>query len=1058
MSTQQTSTGKSLPAFAPLNNQNSEKLPAQFVLKLSQPMPLSISSINQLIELAERMGEPSSIKEYFTSLTSSRESLINLVARQPIDSTKGVALGSRFDNSSSMNGDSSESKKQIYSIQLKGEIHTYQIVNTYLDKQEGVFVEKIPFTHPTSIPSILMILRQQALFNCIMGSCTRPNKSKQNGTNSSNSECSDENAEMFEVAPVNLASICVSFEHPSKESLATLEIDLRDINEPKCQLHARDVESLCSNSFASKIIQKCWSVPITLRCVLRKCNETRRALLEEANKKREKELEDLLKANNSSQPESSFQPKLQNQDTLSTRLTKQSTMSMNDHEMQSQNQQNSSKFVSNKRNFSQTSSNLGESPNKSMKVDGVQDNKSNFLKRFSCQPRVNANSPLCPTPNLTRVINKLNNKEAQRKASMTKQSNTILMSMLSDVPSSGSGPSASSSSLSSSPTTGPKAVKRSRSGNVTKKISISSSSQINSEVIKVPEASTQAPQVKVESPNKLGSNNLKAKHPRPTFDQFAIKQGSSGLKLTVKKTKLSGHASISTSSSASPSTSTLSSSQASANPVPSPAVSTQSQHNNMLPSVASSSSTASNTSCSSNAVTSAPATLLSSSSGPTNSSVTPSSQTSEASKIFSTTATSGIKYKIPKISKTQVTSQSSGQASSSDTNPSSVSNNEHSNNNGTANHDDNDPSSSVSSTNAASSTTSKSSNTTPFVRNNQQRNSVTSSTHPYGRANINPLSFTTNKASSSTTVNNRISSSNNNLNNNNSGISYQLNRPEYHISLPNQQQQQSMPQVRAVMNSSVLPASTISYSLMPVAGSSATMQPASTANPIQYVPTLVSQTSFSNIPVATGSAALVPTQSGPTPLVPTMAAAMTAAIVSPSLVTAPVSTNYTPMIGKTTQQPLTDSSSANNCDTSSRPIGSVASQMNVSSSSDLSASKEAATLSTPSSPTDCNQVDSLPPPPLIPIDSLEEKTKSNDIESPSSEQADDGASDRLSIVDTNENNLADSNSVSASTPRPSDVESPRIVDLANDVSQDKNVASSSNTRNGIEQRDAIRLD
>ena len=56
--------------------------------------------------------------------------------------------------------------------------------------------------------------------------------------------------------------------------------------------------------------------------------------------------------------------------------------------------------------------------------------------RFSCQPRVNANSPLYPASDPSRVINKLNNEEAQRKASMTKQSNIILMSMLSDAPAS----------------------------------------------------------------------------------------------------------------------------------------------------------------------------------------------------------------------------------------------------------------------------------------------------------------------------------------------------------------------------------------------------------------------------------------------------------------------------------------------------------------------------------------------------------------------------------------------------------------------------------------------
>lgn len=45
---------------------------------------------------------------------------------------------------------------------------------------EGALVSSIPFTHPTHVPNILMVLREQALFNTIISSCVRPNSRQGN--------------------------------------------------------------------------------------------------------------------------------------------------------------------------------------------------------------------------------------------------------------------------------------------------------------------------------------------------------------------------------------------------------------------------------------------------------------------------------------------------------------------------------------------------------------------------------------------------------------------------------------------------------------------------------------------------------------------------------------------------------------------------------------------------------------------------------------------------------------------------------------------------------------
>lgn len=46
----------------------------------------------------------------------------------------------------------------------------------------AIMLQNIPFTHPTHVPQILSLLRQQALFNCLVESCVRP-ASKQGNEN-----------------------------------------------------------------------------------------------------------------------------------------------------------------------------------------------------------------------------------------------------------------------------------------------------------------------------------------------------------------------------------------------------------------------------------------------------------------------------------------------------------------------------------------------------------------------------------------------------------------------------------------------------------------------------------------------------------------------------------------------------------------------------------------------------------------------------------------------------------------------------------------------------------
>ncbi|XP_059085634.1 mediator of RNA polymerase II transcription subunit 1-like [Tigriopus californicus] len=123
---------------------------------------------------------------------------------------------------------------------------------------QGVMVSTIPFTHPNSVPSIIGHLRQQALFNTLIESCARVNSIQDL-----------EKSVMFEVSCTDLTHIAITFEHPSDESMATVELDLTHVNQIACQVYTSSAVPVCPEDLANKVIQKCMSIPITMRSLIR---------------------------------------------------------------------------------------------------------------------------------------------------------------------------------------------------------------------------------------------------------------------------------------------------------------------------------------------------------------------------------------------------------------------------------------------------------------------------------------------------------------------------------------------------------------------------------------------------------------------------------------------------------------------------------------------------------------------------------------------------------------------------------------------------------------------
>lgn len=1037
-----TQHNSSLPAYAPFNSQNSEKLPAQFVLKLSQPFPILSTSIQQMIH---EMNEPTTIKDFLsTVMSNSKESIVSLIARQELDLNKGPFCRS-VDTFKVTDSDLCDLKKHVYSIKLLDESHTYHILDNYLEgpesnKHYGVYLNKIPFTHPTSIPIILRVLRQQALFNFVIGSCIRRNKL------CGNSHPADENqskvsleANIFDVIPVSLNNLCVSFEHPSKESLATVEIDFRDLS---CQLYALDKESVCSDEYATKVLQKCWSIPITLRSVLKKCNERRLALLEDSNRRRERELQELLTNNSSTQPELQFKSHLKD-NMLQSKFNNLSEKS-NSRDLNS-----IAEFLSSKINNASTSDN-------SEQVNATADNasnRSNLLKKFSCKPKVKQSastknqsggnkilslmlkrqnsSPSIEDPNLkgpttkkARTKNPPGIDSAGLKGTTTSLTTTKLIS--SEVAnqlnarmtsikqtkqgSAGNNPNISLS-LIRSPSKTQSAIPSSSNAPLAVGLSLTSNSATSSSKQFDPSllnSSNSVNNIKTKSngPNSTIMNNLSAMgKPRKSsigavLDKLVggvtpeqqsnllanhllmdgeatgkILEGSKlgqagnkfksrqpGDQFAIKQSSLGGGLKLTV-------TKTKPSSNASASGSASAATLTQNATASaQSPSISSSAST-------------------SSSSSTTTSNSGSNSAKSDANKILEMGSSAPIRYTIPKISKAQQASQSSaGQANSTE--------NSNSNDSNSQGDDSSNPSSSGNLSSMPSSTTAnKRTTSNPFNRtNSSNRNPVSSSTHPPIRTTSNPLAVANNRPSSTSNneshLLNRISSTNQQANVQRQHLSNrtlnltpqmpQMHQPIQQQVSNQQQQQQQMQVLQRLMNPNIL----TPHQSLP--GQSALSQ---------------SQSMFS-MPMSLQPGSF-----------PSKADLNLIAASQVALLNQQQQLQQLQMQQQQQQsQPLL-----------SRPLQQQ--QSRVSSSSDEAdpalpgqISQSALPSSTPSSPTECGQAETVEPPPLIPIDSLDEAQPASPDNEP------DDSSDRLSIVDMNDN-VADSASL-VGTPKPSSVSSP----------------------------------
>uniref|UniRef100_A0A8C9UKM8 Mediator of RNA polymerase II transcription subunit 1 n=1 Tax=Spermophilus dauricus TaxID=99837 RepID=A0A8C9UKM8_SPEDA len=229
------------PSFSSITSANSVDLPACFFLKFPQPIPVSRTFVQKLqnctgIPLFETQPTYVPLYELITQFELSKDP-------DPIPLNHNM---------------------RFYAA-LPGQQHCY-----FLNKDaplpdgrslQGTLVNKITFQHPGRVPLILNIIRHQVAYNTLIGSCVKRTILKEDSPG----------LLQFEVCPLSESRFSVSFQHPVNDSLVCVVMDVQDSTRVSCKLYKGLSDALiCTDDFIAKVVQRCMSIPVTMRAIRRK--------------------------------------------------------------------------------------------------------------------------------------------------------------------------------------------------------------------------------------------------------------------------------------------------------------------------------------------------------------------------------------------------------------------------------------------------------------------------------------------------------------------------------------------------------------------------------------------------------------------------------------------------------------------------------------------------------------------------------------------------------------------------------------------------------------------
>ncbi|PNJ66546.1 MED1 isoform 2 [Pongo abelii] len=229
------------PSFSSITSANSVDLPACFFLKFPQPIPVSRAFVQKLqnctgIPLFETQPTYAPLYELITQFELSKDP-------DPIPLNHNM---------------------RFYAA-LPGQQHCY-----FLNKDaplpdgrslQGTLISKITFQHPGRVPLILNLIRHQVAYNTLIGSCVKRTILKEDSPG----------LLQFEVCPLSESRFSVSFQHPVNDSLVCVVMDVQDSTHVSCKLYKGLSDALiCTDDFIAKVVQRCMSIPVTMRAIRRK--------------------------------------------------------------------------------------------------------------------------------------------------------------------------------------------------------------------------------------------------------------------------------------------------------------------------------------------------------------------------------------------------------------------------------------------------------------------------------------------------------------------------------------------------------------------------------------------------------------------------------------------------------------------------------------------------------------------------------------------------------------------------------------------------------------------
>ncbi|KAM6295523.1 LOW QUALITY PROTEIN: mediator of RNA polymerase II transcription subunit 1 [Aegotheles albertisi] len=232
---------KGTPSFSSITSANSVDLPACFFLKFPRPIPVSRAFIQKLqgctgIPLFDTPPTFVPLYELITQFELSKEA-------DPLPLNHNM---------------------RFYAA-LPGQQHCY-----FLNKDaplpdgrslQGTLINKIAFQHPGRVPLILNLIRHQVAYNTLIGSCVKRTVLKEDSPG----------ILQFEVCPLSDSCFSVSFQHPVNDSLVCVVMDVQDSTHVNCKLYKGLSDALiCTDDFIAKVVQRCMSIPVTMRAIRRK--------------------------------------------------------------------------------------------------------------------------------------------------------------------------------------------------------------------------------------------------------------------------------------------------------------------------------------------------------------------------------------------------------------------------------------------------------------------------------------------------------------------------------------------------------------------------------------------------------------------------------------------------------------------------------------------------------------------------------------------------------------------------------------------------------------------